>query len=225
MSQSGQSSLSGIAPGYNPTSTVSIVDDFLTSNNVGLYNWSAIRIATSDSTANNPGQVVFLTAATASSAIFLNNSFFLSSGALDFTFVFNPATLSTGINRYTLTFGLTNLNDDPTTPVFNNSVYFSYTDNANSGNWIINSVNGGVSTSINTSTAATTGFKTFRMVSDSTASNLKFYINGVQVGSTITTNIPTGVLGAFVAIRNIAGTIPNLFLDLFSLNQTLNTSR
>lgn len=110
-----------------------------------------------------------------------------------------------------------------------NGAWFQYTHGTNSGKWqFITQVSGGNQNVEDTGVAATTGYLRFTIVSNSNSTLWKGYINGVQVGTNHTTNVPAASLqtSAFISIIKSAGTTNrSIGLDYISLRQELTTSR
>lgn len=132
-------------------------------------------------------------------------------------------TLSNGTDSYTINTGL--MDSVQTTP--GNGCYFSYTDSVNSGKWVINCTNGGTTTSVNTTTAPTAGaWHNYTVIVNSAASSVSFFIDGVQVGSSITTHIPGASISQGIAIFKNAGTTNrSVEVDLMSVNQVFSSPR
>jgi hypothetical protein len=71
----------------------------------------------------------------------------------------------------------------------------------------------------------------FVIVVDSAAVTAKFYINGSQVGTTITTNIPTSTdqntptMGAGIGAANAGSGAISYSVDAISVYKTLTTAR
>jgi hypothetical protein len=148
----------------------------------------------------------------------------LGGGAIQINWVFKLNTLSDGTNRYTFQCGLGDCMAGTTTN--SNGVFFSYSDNVNSGNWTINTVSATSPTVTNTSVAATTGWHNLQIVINAAASSCTFTIDGAAQ-TAITNTIPTTSISPFIYALRVLGTIPShtLEIDLFSMSQTLTTPR
>jgi hypothetical protein len=111
--------------------------------------------------------------------------------------------LSTSTERYVLRVGaFYTQNDD------NSGLYFRYVDDVNSGNWECVARNGGSETVLNSSVPpSTTTYQHFKITDDGTTA--RFYINGTQVGSGITTNRPTTSIAPFAMSMKKTATSAN----------------
>lgn len=241
MSQAGViNSSSGPVTPTNPLQTISDFDDFIGNpiNKGPKLGWTFINNALEQApgTATNPG-IIFNTTDALDTAILMadNNGitpgstapFLLGGGTLSISWLMDLKTLSDGVDRYIAYIGLTDLNvQDAFVSEPQNGCYFKYSDNINSGNWQIICGDAGVYTTVNTATAASTGFHNLTVVVNADATEAIFKIDGVTVGSTILTNIPTAIsVGPVVSFQNILGNIPAFELDLFYYRQTLTTAR
>jgi hypothetical protein len=130
--------------------------------------------------------------------------------------------LSTGTNRYILRtgFGDTSGADQV------NGVYFEYSDNINTGQWVIKTASASSRTTTNSTIAVTAGWHDLRVVVNAAGTSITFTVDGVTAG-TIVTNIPTAATTAFLALLYGAGTIAanTIQVDLFQYNQILTLSR
>ena len=149
-----------------------------------------------------------------------HNGIIVGGGTLSVSWIVDLITLSNGTNRYITNLGLSDAPADP----FLNGIYFSYSDNINGGNWSANCQSGGVTTSVNTGVAATTGFNTFTIVVNSTGTSVNYLINNVSV-ATVATNIPTVALSFFVNNVPVIGSTPLTQVDLFYFVNDLSTPR
>lgn len=94
--------------------------------------------------------------------------------------------LSDATDTYTAYVGMY---DHQTTPV--DGAWFEYTHGTNSGNWQCKVANNSsTTTTANTSVAATTSWATFTIDVNSSATEVKFYIDGTLVGTETGANIP-----------------------------------
>lgn len=191
---------------------------------VGQLGWSTNGFLNGNGTNTNPG-VAQQSGNAANSYMWLTDantrhSVAVGGGVIQINYVLSLVTLSVAGNRYTCNLGLM---DDGVSPT--NAIYFSYIDNVNSGNWVINCKSGGTTTSVNTSTPAVTGFVNLGITINAAGTSVAFTINGVAVGSAITTNIPTSNLSPAINFIKSAGNLPASLLDLFVLTNTLTASR
>lgn len=130
---------------------------------------------------------------------------------------------SNGTHRFVTQFGLTTILGSLDQ---NDGCYFRYVDNVNSGNFQCVTASGGTRTTTNTSTAGSTGsYRPFRIEINSTATEVKFYINDALV-ATHTTNIPAFGLRIFYAIQKTVGNAARyLYSDYYSTLITTTTAR
>jgi hypothetical protein len=135
--------------------------------------------------------------------------------------------LSDATDTFTVEIGFGNaFSSSPTVGAF-----FRYTHSVNAGKWQAVTVVAGVETAADTTiTAAVDGFHTFKIVANSTATQVDFYIDGTLRNS-ITTNIPNGsggaeTMGYNAVIRKTAGsTAKGLYVDYFDLTATRTAAR
>jgi hypothetical protein len=216
----------------SPTNTLTLIDDFIPvgNNQIGQLSWAGQLITTITTTsANHPG-IVKIISSNQNNAIVLQDvgnaiGIILGAGALSLNFVFNLVTLSVVGNRYTAQIGLSDGTlglGFPNTPV--NGVFFTYSDNVNSGNWVINCTKASVTTSTNTTVAGSTSFANFGISINAAGTSASFTIDGVSVG-TIATNIPVVAITPFIALVPTSGNTPNSLVDLFYLTLNLTTPR
>jgi hypothetical protein len=226
---------------FTPNSTLSLSDDFMVTNNIqagGLvgqlgWNLSGSGVWTpldGASTPSHPGTVghtsmaatgvrwmnLVLTAATVNAGGML-----IGGGVITFNWVFNIVNLSSA-NRYTLTFGL----GDTITATFANGIWFSYSDNVNSGNWVINSSTATTATNTNSSVPVTTGWHNAQCVINAAGTSAQFFMDGASLGTVSTTMPVTGMAPSFGLTWGL-GTVAasSVIVDLFYLIQNLTTSR
>lgn len=153
--------------------------------------------------------------------------FLLGGGAITFNWVFKITTLSNATNRYVLRIGfgdtISTAAGDQT-----NGAYVEYSDNINSGNWVYKTASAGTRTTSNSTTAATAAWHNLQVTINAAASSISYVMDGVSLGTAITTNIPTTIIGPFAKIDagSVAGFLTNnVYLDLFYLTQTLTSTR
>lgn len=223
---------------FFPDQEINLFDDFLffnSNSNIGNFAWNSTLINNVDGTATRPGIAEIGNTISQSAGIILGasnnaaprgNPFIFGGGSYSLNWMVNLVTLSTGLNRYIAYIGFI---DNLITPIqaINAGVYFSYSDNVNSGNWVLNCTTGGVTTSSNTSVAADTSFHDFKITVNAAGTLATFFIDNVSLG-TIATNIPVTSGNAscpgFV-MTNAAATFPAALIDLFYMTYTLTTAR
>lgn len=219
------------AVAFNPGKVVTLVDDFFSSslaNNgdfrCGQLGWQTYggQWSQGQGTAANPGVAVPTNGAFASMT--LDNSDMTASlqpgsGIVSLNYVLKLTTLSALGNRYNFYCGLGNL-----TP--SNGIYFTYSDNVNSGNWQIVCAKQGVgTTTTNTSIPAVTGYVNLGIVINAAGTSVGFFINGVLAGTIATANIPTAAISPIVSFVRTSGALPAALFDLFYMTTTLNNAR
>jgi hypothetical protein len=235
-STSGSGNTITINSAFNPNKELTVVDDFITNfNGVGYGSliWAPLVVGVgvnpTNGTSTHPGLLLVNTgyAGTVAGVVLSELStenFAIGAGQISANFVLNLITLSTIGNRYTVYFGLTN-NSSSVVGVPSEGVYFTYNDNINSGNWVRNCTAGGITTSVNTSIAATTSYVNLGMVINAAGTSVSFTINGVSAGSAIVTNIPTASINPVFMWIKASGNLPASLIDLFYMKQTLTTAR
>lgn len=94
-----------------------------------------------------------------------------------------------------------------------------------SGNWIISTKNNGTATTTTSGTAVPTGWQKIRIVVNSTASSISFFVNGTEVsGSPITMNIPDNTDSmsfGWGITKSVGTTARTIDTDYFYLHQKL----
>ncbi len=223
-----------IAAAPSPFSVSTLVDDFYQTlitadpntniNPPGQLGWNTNAFVYSNGTATHPGLVVN-SGNTSVSYIWLTDfntthGVQVGGGVIQLNFVISLVTLSVAGNRYTAWVGIL---DDTVSP--SNGIYFSYVDNVNSGQWVLTCRSGGVNTTVNTTTAAITGFVNLGITINAAGTSVSFQINGVTVGTPITTHIPTSALSPTYTFNKSTGSLPAALMDLFVMTNTLTTSR
>lgn len=228
--------LIGTVGDLNPFKNILLVDDFFPNTAtpdpntnippLGQLGWVTNTFIYNNGTANNPGLAVQNSSSQVNPYLlfmgFNDNKlgFKVGGGQQTLNFVQDLVGLSVLGNRYIFKAGLF---DDGVTP--NNGIYLSYSDNVNSGNWVLTCLSGGVATSVNTSTPATTGFVNLGIIINDLGTSVSFTINEVSVGTPITTNIPSANLAAGFLQTKSSGFLPLMEVDLFVFQKTLTTSR
>jgi len=142
----------------------------------------------------------------------------LGSGNYTVNWVIKIITLSTS-SLYTLNIGLV----DTKSAAQANGVYFSYTDSVNSGHWTMTTASASTRTSVDSGVAAATGWVNLgvKVVNNTSCT---YFINGAQVGSSITTNIPsTFISPGFVMFSG--GSPPEFLIDLMYMTFVPTTPR
>lgn len=138
-------------------------------------------------------------------------------GAATFYFktVVKIPVLSNGTDRFTAIFGV--LDGFFGSSNAGEQLLFLYSDNVNSGNWVIQSrTNNGTITTVNTSVAVNTSWNTFEINMNAAATSCVVKINGTIV-ATITTNLPTiNPCGfGYEIIKSLGTTNTTLLADMF----------
>jgi|SRR6185436_6681354 len=223
--------LIGTAQDFNPFKFVRLFDDFYSSflanaidGRCGELGWQTYGGQWSQGvgTAANPGVATPTNGGFASMT--LDNSDNTASvqvggGVITLSYVLDLVALSAVANRYNFYCGLGGI-----TP--NNGIYFTYSDNVNSGNWQIVCAKATVgTTTTNTSIAATTGYHKYQIVINAAGNSVSFYIDGVLAGTIATANIPTAAISPIVSFVRSSGALPAALFDLFVLENILTTSR
>lgn len=228
---------------FEPNAVVTDFDDFISWGDVhaatgggskwSWYVYNADSFYPAVGTAAHPGQFVVLNPSASKSVAIATTEanaatvfpFVLGAGSFNLNWVINLGTLSNGTNRYIVYVGLGFANGAPITEP-TDGVYFTYTDNVNSGNWSAKTASGGVRTTVNSSVAGSTNFVNLGIQVNAAASSVTFTINGTSIG-TSSTNIPTiAVPIAFSGVCTV-GAYPTgtQALDLVYYTQTLTTAR
>lgn len=235
--------ITGSTP-FTPNKTVQLYDDFIGQVNGSLgtscyssYTWQGNATnnnATGSELITNghPGVIENASlGAGANWSLFLQNvntnpfnTFVLGGGILVINWVFNIRALSNSTNRYILDIGLGDTNSAADQV---NGCYFEYSDNINSAQWDFKTANASSRTTSTSSVTVTTGWHNAQITVNAAASSVSFVMDGVSLGTAISTNIPTASICPMFNAYRSAGTIAanSLSVDLFYLNQTLTTPR
>lgn len=227
-------SFQAVPSSFNPAATVQLYDEFNSGSTStgGQLNWICSNFA-SGSIAGNSGHPGIMgnqaTGGAATSVMAMSHaslgatgSFQLGGGAITMVWYFNIRALSTAAPRYTTRFGF---GDTFTSSDQANGVYFEYSDNINSGQWVIKTANASARTTTNSATTVTTGWHKAQIDINAGATSITFTMDGVSLG-TITTNIPTGSITPFYLVAAGAAITADInYIDLFTLTQTLTTPR
>lgn len=131
--------------------------------------------------------------------------------------------LSDGTETFTLRIGL-----HDSTPV--DGLWFEYIHSTNSGQWQIKASSNSTATTTNTSSAPSANtWYVLTIDCNAAGSSVDYYIDGANVGTIATANIPTGsgrVFGPNAGIIKSAGTTARVLdLDYFWILQKLTTAR
>lgn len=219
-----------------PNSVVQLVDDFICGTEPGnLFGWNqAGNFHPYPGTATNPGicQLIGGTSGiyfggTQQDNMSPADSILIGNGSLVLNFVIDIFALSDDTDTYAQYTGIFN-----TAPFINltgfgpdSGVYFQYTNSVDSGNWQIVVNNNGTSTVQDSGVPATTGFHNYGISINATATSATFFIDGVQVGTPITTNFPVDPIAPGMVRVPSAGTDPSWLIDLFYMTLSLTTPR
>ncbi len=218
----------------NYLNTLYLVDDYITGFNTwplrrtfetfgaGTY---ATGLGTGTST--NPG-IIRLSSAGATASIAATwahgGDMSFGAGTVTLTFIAKLLALSNGTTRFAIRIGFGN----QTVP-FTDGAWFEYTDNVNSGNWQVKTMNNSSTSTGNSTTAADTNWHKFTIVANAAGTSVAFYIDDVEItGSPRTAQIPTGsrVFSPAQSIVNSLGTgTAEINTDLIILKVDLTSSR
>jgi hypothetical protein len=236
----GGGGITSIVSAFQPNATLQEFDDFVSTFGDGIHSsklsWedpSGGLLTALPGTNTNPG--IMQIDPNINSGIFLRQgpnsgtdtaAFASGGGAISSSWVVELQALSSGGNTYRFSCGLadgTTLVGD--TDAFVDGVYFQYTNAVNGGQWTINCTKNSVTTTVNTSVAATTSFVTLTTLINSGGTSVSFFINNVLVGTPITTNIPTNPITPFIFATNLTGTNPFFYADLWYIDIALTSPR
>jgi hypothetical protein len=153
----------------------------------------------------------------------------LGGGVLTYHTFCKIDTLSTALQRFTISIGLSDA-DVSTTSNYTNGCWFEYSDNVNSGNWQIKCMQASTVTTANTSTAADTNWHKYSIIVNAAGTSVAFYIDDVQVAnSPITTNIPVsagqGISPNYFLAKSIGTTERVFYVDWYDLTINLTNPR
>jgi hypothetical protein len=134
-------------------------------------------------------------------------------------------TLSDGTDRFLFYAGLSDKatagGGEPS-----NGVYFVYSDNLNSGKWVCRSRSSSTNNDINDSGSAVGAGTDYTLEFVATNNSVKAYVNGTQIGSEITTGIPTAALRFWMQIEKTAGTTGRTAqVDYYEFDKVLTNTR
>ena len=238
-----------VAPSFQaatpmPSATLVSVDDFIgvsyvssASSVYGVESWFVSGTGMNvegGQTSAHPGVLMFPSGniASGNSGIFLGNNsgaisqnIVLGGGALTVNWVIETETLSTVTDRYSFRVGL----GDTAAADQVNGVYFEYSDNLNSGQWVGKTASASSRNSSNSNVAAVNNaYVNLGISINAAASSVTFSINGVAIsGGPIAATIPTAAITPFFDVTRVSGTVlaNAVRADLYYLSQTLTTPR
>lgn len=148
------------------------------------------------------------TTSTGTSAVRLSQSFASSFSGIERLVMYvekvQVTALSDGTNRFIVRVG-------KDTGADQNGFWFEYSDNINSGKWLCVNCNSGSRTTSDSgvTVSASATYVMCAVLDFAGTDNVKFYINGTQVGTTHTTNIPANLTSSFwgaISIEKTLGT-------------------
>lgn len=152
------------------------------------------------------------------------SAFIVGGGEITFSWVVKINTLSVANPRYILRFGL----GDTISGDQANGIYWEYSDNVNSGQWVGKTASGSSRTSANSAVAADTNWHNFKIVINAAGTSVSYYIDNVEISnSPLTLTIPTSTISPFYYFTCTAGTSTanSVYIDLLYLTQSLTSSR
>lgn len=243
ISTSGSGSTLTINSTASPNAVVSMFDDFVSMNtgSTAILSWrqagsvpfEQVAAATSSLDNGHPGvmnltgtigaggnaQIISMT-----NTPLTFNGFMLGGGAITLNWVFKINTLSTAVNRYTLRVGA---GDTTGTGDQANGVFFEYSDNINSGNWVGKTTAASTPSVVNSNIAVATGWHNGQISVNAAGTSVSFSMDGVSLGSAVVSNIPTLGISFMVHVIRGAGTVAqnSVAIDLMYFNQVLTTAR
>jgi len=222
----------GGGEGFNPQTTVEIMEDFVggsnTAKNIGSLGWNitigggggianglvsgemennVLGTIQIDSGAENNGTAITLENAVNQCPIYYAQG--------NMTTIIRVRNIQAADANTTLRIGLVTYartNNDGV----QHGMYFKAT---GTGNWYAVTANAGILTTTDTGIAQSTSYKQFKIVTNSNCSSIAFYIDGV-LKATHTTNLPTKSLSGYLQIDNAATTSMKMNVDYFYLKVT-----
>lgn len=198
-------------------------------NNGGGAGSVGISVVGVDSTEKASGVLSCTTATSTGGGAGIINTTYLMTFGFGFQYTLSHRTaisaLSDGTDTYTVRVGFSS--SASTTP--GDGAYFRYTHGTNSGKWQAVTVSNTTETAQDTGIAPTAlVYQVFKIVVDSTAANVYFYIDGVLV-NTITTNIinsSSRICGQVASIIKTAGSTARiLYVDFWEMITERVTAR
>lgn len=196
---------------FTPNAVVNLKDDFngvvSGASLMSELGWtlspsSAYQTASAVASSSHPGVLTNSAMTSANRALYLSSnvasgaldSFTLGGGSITLNWVFNIATLSTTINRYSIVIGMA---DTIASTAIANGVWLQYSDNLNSGNWTLNTSIATVATNTNSSVAASLGWHNAQIVINAAGTSAQYFMDGVSLGTVATTFPITGIIPMF----------------------------
>lgn len=229
-------------------SSINFWDDFIygyatvlggTNDTIGT--WYALTSNSSNvifsgtAVAGHPGIVEFNTSTSSNAATYFTQTgavsnhgpILVGNGPVTITWYFNIPTLSTSSQRYIFRVGLGDLASGADMA---NGCYLEYTDNVNSGQWVMKTANASTRTATNSSTAVGTGWQVIQITVNSGGTSVAYSAGTTLAGlasiGTVTTNIPTNGVGGMIGITKTVGTTASVIeVDLCTMTYTLTTAR
>lgn len=211
-------------------------DDFIgnwdTTSCFGAFSWfrqaqngGGIESPTGDVTNLHPGLLRFRTGTTSGwGGVATYDYLTFGNGEVILEFCFKSINVGDVTNDFSLYLGFGDkiFNSNP---VPNDGIYFFYNQATNSGNWVARTVNGGTTTSANSTVALDTDYHIFRIVVNADATSVSFFIDGTEISnSPVTTNIPS-LVGLQFSIQHVAGAERKCLIDYVVYKNLLTVSR
>lgn len=229
------------AAAFDPTTTMQFFDDFNTCWYAGSgqiiseYTWKTIQsgspsFASGTSTKFNSGFLrITCTANGDIGSICLGQfnttttaPFVTGNGQLTFEALVNLGAISNGTDNNQINIGLA---DSPAGSAASNQMIFYY-EIGGSANWQFLSTASSTTTTLVSSIAVTAGWHHLKFVVNAAGTSVAATVDGVSLGSAITTNIPTAALPPMLSLRRTAGTLARtLDIDYVKIDKTFTTPR
>lgn len=219
--------------GFAPSSSIVLYDDFTADTDAGSLNWGLIFSGggfTPFFIQDNyhPGVFEFNTASSSSSwgGLFLTPYILFGGGVATYESVINIDNLSNSTDTFTVRTGVGDMYDSS---VFNNGVWFEYTDTGSSPNWQCINATGGTITTIDSGVAVVAGpWVRLGWQVNASGTSVSFYINGALVATSsanIPTTSPNEVNPIFIIMKNAGTTTRRLRTDYYYYKQVFTISR
>jgi hypothetical protein len=221
----------------DPLGTLSLVDDFplvgATTGQIGSLGWLESTSGTAAATvlksgiSGHPGIITIRpgTVAAGRACISLGgsgtNTLVLGGGAVETTWIVRSAQTLSAFEMLIVGLGDTAATAGDQV----NGVYFQLL--TGDTNWFIVTANASTRTRVDTGIAyvANSWFK-LKLTVNAAGTSVQANINGTNVGTAITTNIPTAAISPMAKVDGIAsGTASDTDIDFFSLSHALTTTR
>lgn len=211
---------------FNPSQKMELYSDFLNgTNQFWQTSTSAFyNIATADAT--NPGTCVINANNTHGTTAMEVDGMTFGGGEVVFeTRLYLTRLSSSGDFVLRVGFG-----DTIDGTAFTDGVWFEYTDNVNSGNFVAKAKAGGTSGSTNLASGPVLNtWVTLKIIVNAGATSATFYINGTSAGSVSTANsIPNSAseaVGMMISCNSTSANLTQTFVDYAYLSQTFSTPR